>query len=62
MAYILLLILAGGAGALLLWLVLEPVFVQIARRLERILPDDIIGPDAWYIDTSGRRGIFDRGL
>ena len=49
----------GGCAALLAWLVLEPMMIRALPWFERVLPRDIIGPDAWFADTTNQSGIFD---
>lgn len=52
-------VLIGAGASLIGWLALEPVLIRLLPRLERILPRDVIGPDAWLSDTSNQTGIFD---
>ena len=55
-------VLLWSGGTLLAWLLVEPLIRRLLPRLERFLPDDIIGPDAWLADTANQAGIFDLPL
>ncbi len=56
-------ILASIAGAVVIalaaWMVLEQILFRALPMLERVLPDDICGPDGWFCDTHRKTGIFD---
>ncbi|MCV2881509.1 hypothetical protein [Actibacterium sp. XHP0104] len=59
MAALMLDVVIGGGIALLVWIVTEQILFLILPRLERLLPDDIVGPDGWFSDTANKTGIFD---
>ena len=44
------------------WIALERVLFRVLPRLGFLLPSDIIGPDAWFADTTHQSGIFDLPL
>lgn len=52
-------LIVGAFAALILWLMVEPVLSRVLPRLYRVLPRDMIGPDAWLADTVNQTGIFD---
>ena len=40
-------------------LCLDRILELVLRRLEPLLPNEIAGPDGWFVDTSARSGIYD---
>lgn len=48
--------------ALVVWLALESVLFRLLPRLERLFPNDLIGPDGWFSDPANKSGIFDLPL
>lgn len=53
----------GWVGiAFVAWLALEPALFRLLPRLDRLMPNDLIGPDGWFSDPSNKSGIFDLPL
>ena len=40
-------------------LCLDRILGLVLRRLEPLLPNEIAGPNGWFVDTSARSGIYD---
>jgi hypothetical protein len=39
---------------------LDRLIPLVVRSLESVLPNDLVGPDGWLLDTREAKGVFDR--